>query len=348
MVAVTSVHSAPAPQAPRVVVLSSPEAVPSAKEVLDLLTTQLDEFDVNAEAWEVDGLPRDADAWIAEGRRAAAAQPGTLALFGYLCNERECRLIVVEPKGRSLTKVPVKIPHDRDLPLAFAIAATAREALLGELLPELMRLAEQGENPTAAPPSVNRALLMRSSPGTEPSDKALPNPSAQLLLIEMGYHGEYAHPQSHILHGARVGAAYLPSEKLALGLGAGWVGIDKQWSIWGSVLSHRWPIDFSLRLILPLGPARITIAPFGRLDVVYFRSDPSLPDRPTSKSVAFEFHIGGITSWYLPLPFGFDVLIGAGISGALYAKDHQVDGETVAEASLLRIIWRAGISWGLI
>jgi hypothetical protein len=333
--------------AQRVVVLSAPQSEPAADHVVKILRDHLSDLDVDVQKWEVEAVPQNADGWIEAASRAAAEKPGTLALFGYLCESSVCRLIVVEPHERALAEIPVKIPEHGDLTLAFAIAATAREALVGSLLPEMDRLVRQGQNPAPPPPSANMVWMTRA-PKVDPGWGTGPRFANPLLWIEGGYNGEYAHPQGHPIHGPWIGSALAPREMIEVALWTGWLGMAKSEIAYGEVTAQRIPVSLSFRLVFSLGPARVTLAPVGRMDVVFVRRNPSRPAESSTESTELEFHAGGMTAWYLPLPLGFDVMIGVGVYWTLYAKDQKIEGNTAMEASALRLSWVMGASWSLL
>ena len=170
-----------AAQEPRVVVLSAPETDPKASEVIFVLEEHLLEVEIAVSSWEAEAVPSEEEVWLKEASAAAKKTPGTVALIGYECNEKECSLVLVEPRLRTLLEVPVKIPKHKDFSVAFAIAATAREAILGPLLPELARLARHGESPSPPPPSPDSIWLQ---PHSEKKKHVSDEPARPWLWLE--------------------------------------------------------------------------------------------------------------------------------------------------------------------
>jgi hypothetical protein len=142
--------------------------------------------------------------------------------------------------------------------------------------------------------------------------------------------------------------ALTPKETIAIALTTGWMGIRNDHVPLGEVTTHRVPISLGLRLVFNLGPARVAVAPVGRMDVVFVNADPQRSGESSINSTELEFHAGGMTTWHLPLPFGFDAVVGAGVSWTLFARDYKVEKTVALEASSLRITWIMGASWSLL
>ncbi|MCP4606618.1 MAG: hypothetical protein GY847_39930 [Proteobacteria bacterium] len=334
---------------PRVVIISAPGVKPAVNEVIDILAEHLSELDIMVEPWEADTHPEDKGEWLNAASQAATAVPGTVACFGYQCNEKTCWMFVIEPRNKALVELPVQVPKHRDLTVAFALAATARETLLGPLFPELERLVRHGENPGPPPPSPDSIWLR---PPLEEERKHITEPNRPWLWVEGGYHGDYpypkGHPKSHPINGPWAGIAIEPRKSLGAALSVGWLGIQEGRVGSGTVETNRLTTALALRIIFALGPAHITIAPVGRLDVRFVKIDPFESKAKHRSEV--EIHAGGLSTWHLPLTTRLEAVVGAGVLASLLNKDYTIDSqdqenEKAISASVLRLIWLAGVSW---
>jgi hypothetical protein len=326
--------------APRVVLLSVPGQDPSAEQVADHLGEQLGSVGVRVDITTAEEVPTLSARW-ADLAREAASRPGTLALIGWVCRSESCALTVAEPRSGAVAEIPVDpfegSEHADDL--AFAIAATSREAIVGSLLPELGRLTVEGEDPSP-PPSTGDRVPQAYQPEAVPDARGL----RPWLWFEGGYNGEHPYPQGQPLHGPWFGLAFEARRWIVPALAFGWLGLQRVTNQAGEVRSHRIPIAVELRIAVPVGPATFSVAPVGRLDVVFASADPAGPDAGSSR-VEVELHVGGRTCWNLPLPGGVEAILGAGILGTLLGHDYSVDGRQAIAESRLRFGWWVGVAW---
>jgi hypothetical protein len=326
--------------APRVVLLAYPGQQPTAEVVRQSLAEQLISVGVQVDLLSADAAPESTGDWDGAANEAAK-QPGTLALIGWVCEASSCLLTVVDTRNGALAEVPVDPGEERaeEDGLESAIAATSREAIIGSLLPELGRLTAEGADPSPPPPTGDR-VPQAYSPEAGPDSRGL----RPWLWIEGGYFGEHPYPQGRPLHGPWIGLAIEARRYVVPALSVGWLGLQRVSNEAGEVRSHRVPIAVDFRIAVPVGPTTFSIAPVGRLDVVFVRSDPSGP-RGASSQVEVELHVGGKTSWNLPLPRGVEVILGAGILGTLLGHDYSVDGRRAIAESTLRFGWWVGVAW---
>ncbi|MBW2278212.1 MAG: hypothetical protein JRF63_12010 [Deltaproteobacteria bacterium] len=210
---------------------------------------------------------------------------------------------------------------------------------MGSLLLELGRLTAEGENPSPPPPTGDR-VPKAYHPESGPDARGV----RPWLWIEGGYFGEHPYPQGRPLHGPWVGLAMEARRSVVPALSFGWLGLQKVSTEAGEVRSHRTPILIELRIAIPVGPSTFSVAPVGRLDVVFANADPVGP-RGESSEVELELHVGGRTCWNLPLPGGVEAIIGAGILGTLLGHDYSVGGRRAIAESTLRFGWWVGVAW---
>jgi hypothetical protein len=124
----------------------------------------------------------------------------------------------------------------------------------------------------------------------------------------------------------------------------GWLGVQEGTDELGVARYHGIPIQVGLRIAFPVGPATFALAPVGRLDVLFVTADPAGP-RGAETGVELELHMGGQTTWNLPLPRGIEALLGAGILGTVLGRDYEVQGARAIPASTLRFGWWVGVAW---
>lgn len=330
---------------PRVAVLSVPNATPPAKNVVHVIAEQLFELDIAIEIVGATTQPKTPTAWIQQGEKAAEEAPGTIALFGYQCDDTVCRLFIVEPRQKAFVEIPVKIPTHDELSASFALAATARESLLGPLFPELRRLVLQGKNPAPPPPSPESQWL---KPPMEGKRKTLKTPARPWLWLETGYQGDHPHPEGKPVHGPWIGAVFEPRKSVGVHVSLGWLGIREREIGSGKITLNRLTSTVGVRIIFPLGPAHIALAPTARLDTVFANIDRTGGSETTD--VKLEIQAGGVTTWHLPLTSRVEVIVGAGVFASLLSHDYGIkteykSTERVIPASTLHLFWVAGVAW---
>ena len=335
-------------QQPRIALLHISENSPPAAEVQSFLEEHLakTDIDVTVDLFESNQFPENSEQWFSISAKAAEQSPGTVAMVGYRCSETTCALYLCEPRDKTLTEIPVEFPKDKELTLAFALAATAREAILGPLFPELKRLVNQGKAPSPPPPSPENVWIR--PPLEDERKRENPDIKRPWLWLEGGYHGDHPHTDGHPIHGPMVGVVAEPRRAIAVALSIGWLGIRKGDVDLGKVTSHRLTSSLALRIKFQFGPAHIAIAPVGRFDVVFAQIDP-VGEKITHQT-GLEIQAGGITMWHLPLGKNFEAVIGAGVLASVLSKNYGITLENTPTqvaipASILRIIWMAGVSW---
>ncbi len=330
----------------RVVLIVIPTEEPSPDSVQEILQEHLEEVQVRVDVTEREALPDTPNNWIEAGANQAAKEPGTLAIFGWRCEEKTgCTLYMVDTGSDSFAAIPVRPheveEHDSDR-MAFALAATARESIWGAMFPVMRRLIEEGKNPKVATSHRQREPGPYIGEG-DPAQQA--KGKRPWMWFEWGYHGEYPHPTGQSLHGPWVGAALSPGKNLVPFLQVGWLGLQSGRSEQGVVKTHRFPVSLALRIYIPIGPAMFSVAPVGRVDFVVAKSDPVGP-RGESTEMEVEVHAGAATTWHLPLPSGkVEAVIGMGALATILGHDYKVDGHTTVSASGVRFIWMVGMAW---
>jgi hypothetical protein len=337
--------AAGAGEAGRVVVLDVPGALPPAADVAVLLGGMLKDMGVDSETVAATELPRDRAAWIAAAHTAAAAKPGTMALCGYECKERACKLTIVDPRSDTIAIVPLEArrtgPTEVTDDVPAVLAEAAEQALTGTLFPELKRIAERGDS---LPPKPCPEPSAAPSGQSEDDAREAWRP---WLKLEGGYQGDDSYPDGRPQNGARLGLSILPVEFLGPAIGVGWLGIDEAEISRGRLTSHRMTADLSLRVVLPVGPAAISIAPISRLDVVFSKADPSGPAR-TSRKEEVELHVGGAITWHLPFPLGLEGQVGLSVLATVLGRGYEVDRVEAVPESVVRFAWSVGIAWGVL
>ncbi|MDJ0765184.1 MAG: hypothetical protein QNJ97_19545 [Myxococcota bacterium] len=330
---------------PRIAVVATPTQAPQAREVKAVLAEHLFETGIVVTEVALDVLPQETHQWVALANKVASEEAGTIALVGYACGEKKCRLIAVDPKSDTVVHLPVAVPDHGDFDAAFAIAATAREVLLGPLMPELDRLAHHGANPSPPPPSPDSIWTK------PPLEAARTTPSETFhpwLWVTGGYQGDHAHPDGQPNHGPFLGVMFEPKKSLGIDLSVGWLGFREANVSTGTVHLNRITAALALRVLFSLGPARVALAPIGRLDVVFAHIDPTAAS--TRVDVDLEVQAGGITTWHLPISHGLEAVVGAGVVASLVSRGYAIDTaetekETAIPAPIMRLLWVAGIAW---
>ncbi len=330
----------------RVVLIVIPTEEPAPDRVQEILQEHLGDVQVRVDVTEREALPDTPGHWIEIGANQAAKEPGTLAIFGWRCEEKtDCTLYMVDTGSGSFAAIPVRPDdmedHDSER-IAFALAATARESIWGAMFPVMRRLIDEGKNPKAP------ALRWQREPGPYIGDgdsAGQVKDKRPWMWLEWGYHGEYPHPTGQSLHGPWVGAALSPGKNLVPFLQIGWLGLQSGQNEQGVVKTHRFPISLALRIYVPIGPAMFSVAPVGRVDFVIAKSDPIGP-RGESTGMKIEVHAGAATTWHLPLPSGkVEAVIGMGALATILGHDYKVDGQSAVAASGVRFIWMVGMAW---
>jgi len=342
-------HEARGNDTARIVLLSVPDLIPNADSVRAIVSEDLARVEVAVDVVQRISLPSSDAEWTVLAREQATERVGTLALFGWNCAPLQpCDLCVVEARGGAVTHIPIKpldgSPADIDgkNALAFALAATAREAVWGGLLLEMSRLVDEGAHPEAPPPAGQRLPEPHQGPV---ETGGLARAHRPWLWLEGGYHGEYPHPQVRTEHGPFVGLAFSPGKNIVPVLRVGWLGIAQGDGTNGDVRAYAFPIELELRVAFPIGPAMFSLAPVARLDLVVATANPEGP-RKESTSFETDFHVGGMTTWHTPLPGGaVEALVGVGVLATIIGNDLDIGNETMIPASKLRIVWSAGLAW---
>lgn len=338
-------ETAKADDSARIVLVVAPESAPDGDAVRSILAEHLSRVEVAVEIAARDALPGTEREWAAAARELAAGRPGTLAVFGWSCEATACDLFAVETRSGGFARVPVKpVEQDDgvDVDVAFAIAATVREAVWGGLLLEMNRLAEEGARPAAPPPSGER--MPEPYKGSFDAG-GLARAHRPWFWLEGGYRGEYPYPRGDVLHGPALGFALSPGKNVVPVLCVGWLGMELADNESGSASAHRFPLELELRIAFPVGPAMFSIAPVGRVDLVVATENPAGP-RGESTSVDVELHVGGMTTWHMPLPGGeVEALVGVGVLAGIIGRDLEIDETRATPAAALRVVWSAGVSW---
>jgi hypothetical protein len=341
-------HAARADDTARIVLLSVPGNFPNAESVRTTLAEDLARVEVAVDIIQRVSLPASDSEWTTLAREQATERPGTLALFGWRCVPPDpCELFVSEVRGGAVALIPVKpiadAPStDEQSVLAFALAATAREAVWGGLLLEMNRLVDEGARPETSPPSGQRLPEPHQGPV---ETGGLARAHRPWLWFEGGYHGEYPHPQGRSEHGPFFGLAFSPGKNIVPVLRVGWLGITEGDGTNGAIEAYSFPFELELRVAFPIGPAMFSLAPIVRLDLIVATANPEGP-RKESSSVDTDLHVGGMTTWHTPLPGGrLEALVGVGVLATIIGNDLDIDGETMIPASKLRIVWSAGVAW---
>jgi hypothetical protein len=329
----------------RIVLIASPQTAPDGEAVRAILAEHLSRVEVDVDLAARESMPSSEREWTLAAGIEAADRPGTLAVFGWRCEENACELFAIETRSGGMARIPVRsVEHDggEGAGLAFAIAATVREAVWGGLLLEMNRLAEEGARPEAPPPSGER--LPEPYKGSFDAG-GLARAHRPWFWLEGGYHGEYPHPRGDVLHGPALGFAISPGKNVVPVLRVGWLGVEIADNDRGSVSAYRFPLELELRVAIPVGPAMFSIAPVGRVDLVVATADPAGP-RGESTSVDAELHVGGMTTWHMPLPGGkVEALVGVGILATIIGHELEIDGVGAMPSAKLRVVWSAGVSW---
>jgi hypothetical protein len=331
----------------RIIVAAEITTIPTTAAVQKRLVRDLEDIElpVIVDTLPLESLPESRGDWYALAAGEARRVPGVIGVFGYDCGSDRCELTSVEPRNRTLAVTPIE-PEDRDEDLAYAVAATIREVVLGPLLAELVRIAGEGENP--GPPPLQRGGRWLQPPlETERSREV--GPRRSMLWLDTGYLGEYAHPGGNPIHGPWLGIGFEPRSMVGLHLGVGWLGMREENADVGSASSHRLVTSLAVRLLLPLGPAHVSLAPVGRLDVTFLSTDPVLGVNRSDTDL--EIQVGGISTWHLPLTRRLELLVGAGLLATVLAENTAVPtaggtDATLIEASTVRIVWSFGVAWG--
>ncbi|MFO8073561.1 MAG: hypothetical protein R6V85_16990 [Polyangia bacterium] len=316
---------------------------PGAAAVLEDLSLQLAPLGVEVSLVEMERAPRDAGEWANAAEKFGREQPGSLALIGWSCppevedDGEPCRLIAVETRRHGVMAIPLEAVSDGGDEAVRAVAATAREVVLGGVVSELERLAIEGERPSEAPDYAR-------ADGSSPRNRGRGGERNEWLWLEGGYHGEYPHPGDAAIHGPWLGLSAAPRPYVVPALSVGWLGVREADGAAGRAISHRLPIALAVRLSFPVGPARFALAPAGRLDVVFAEENPA-GSGGEKHEVDVAMHAGGITSWHLPFPGGVQAVIGTGVMATVLDRDRGPGRSAEIGASAVRIYWFAGLAW---
>ena len=325
---------------------------PKAHEIATLVVKQLRDIniDVDIVIVELEKLPTQFEEWIGEGSRLAKEFPGVVAGVGYRCEVSECQLFILDPRESALVTLSVKPQGETgEARRAYAIASVTREAILGPLLSELTRLVRQGREPAPPVPSSEHTWLMSTADeGAESLDAV--GARRSWLWLEGGYRGDHAHPGGNPIHGPWIGVDFEPRKMLGIALASGWLGLHENKLDLATIQMHRLFFELDLRLILPVGPAHIALAPVFRLDVAFSETtyrDAVFSDESTAEA---EIQVGGLVTWHLPLTPELDIVLGAGALASVLGNEQKAMNlygieETVVPAPIVRLAWQAGIAW---
>jgi hypothetical protein len=337
--------SAHADDTSRVVLITTPQTAPDGEAVRAILAAHLSRVEVDVDVAVRESMPSSEREWTLAAKDEAADRPGTLAVFGWRCEADACDLFAAETRSGGVARIPVRpIEHDdgEDTDLAFAIAATVREAVWGGLLLEMNRLAEEGARPDSPPPSGER--MPEPYKGSFEAG-GLARAHRPWFWLEGSYHGECPYPRGDILHGPAIGFALSPGKNVVPVLRVGWLGMEIADNERGAVSAYRFPFELELRVAFPVGPAMFSIAPIGRVDLVVATADPAGP-RSESTTVDAALHVGGMTTWHMPLPGGkVEALVAVGVLATIIGQDLEIDGVGAVPSAKLRVVWSAGVSW---
>ncbi len=326
---------------PRVVITKTGKETPPVDEVIEILKKHLVDTEIDVGVHSVEGIPATTDKWVQEAKRAARSKPGTILLLGYTCKEKKCRLTGVSPESEGVVTVPVLVPDHGDLTTAFALAATSRETFLGPLVPELGRLARQGANPSPPPPSPDTLFL---KPPLDDARKSRGDVRRPWFWIEGGYQGDQPHPSGVPVHGFVLGASVETRRTVGLNVGVGWLGVrNSEFGKW-SLTVHRLTAQAAIRIIFPLGPARVSIAPLVRLDTVFSTLNDTV-FVTEDKNTDLEIQVGGHTTWHLPISEHLEAVVGAGLLFSALSEEYEADEIVLLPATNLRFLWTAGLAW---
>jgi hypothetical protein len=322
----------------QLLLLSTPGTTPPAATVQGVVEEQLESFRVWVELLEREATPADGDEWGDVATDAARQRPGMLALVGWSCSRRRCRAYVAEPRSGAVVEIPVARAAD-DQQTARALAAVIREVVLGRLLPELERLAEEGQQPSEPPD------IFGQDPSATSETEAAAGTPRPWLWLEGGYHGEYPYPGERALHGPWIGLSAAPTRHLLSRLAVGWLGVQRGENDLGDVMTHRLPILLGLGLALPVGQATASLMPAARLDIVFARSERHAPPAEQRSATDPELHVGGTAGWNLPLPRGLEIVLGVGAYATVVSRSYEVGEIEALPRSKLRVVWSAGVAW---
>jgi hypothetical protein len=328
---------------PRIVLLYTSKTQPPVEEVKQILVEHFEELDMTValSVREIERLPRTRREWYLNADKASSA-PGTLAVFGYRCERRHCRLYIVVSHKRSFVEIPVRPRQKSDQNLS--VASTIREALLGPLMPELDRLVKEGRKPKK-PVSPDKAW---ARPPYEKERRASAVQRRPWLWLEGGYHGDHPHPKGQPIHGPWMGVEMEPTPIAGVSVSLGWLGVRRAEAEGGQIRIHRLTPAVAVRLIVPVGPARLALAPVARLDAAFYQFDHVGQD--DTRETRFELQVGGMATWHLPMIPRLCAVVGAGVLVSVINEQAEVVGsagqtETAIPASVVRLAWTIGIAW---
>lgn len=330
---------------PRVVIFHLAGSEPNLDVIVPLLEDQLTTagMDLALAGIERADFPSTESEWSMEVRKVAA-DARSVAALAYACEAEHCTVRLIQIRSNAMVVLSYARPKDAEA-LRAATAATLREIILGPLAGELRRLAEEAAEPSV--PDNAETVLLQSpfeSNRREPEEKEAP-----WLWLEAAYQGDYPHPAGRLMNGVSLGVDLEPATMLGFALHIGWLGMGNLTVESADIGMQRMNGALTVRLIFSLGPARIAIGAVGRLDLVFLNVDnPSGFDDVSDQYP--EVHVGGITTWHLPLPGGLNFIIGAGLTASMVSREVEITSlsgtrETAMPASTLRMIWTAGVAF---
>ena len=329
---------------PRVVVYHLAGSTPNLDILLPRLTAELSEagMEIELDGMELAEFPKTDEAWL-QAVRNRTADARTVAALSYECAD-VCTARLIQLRSRAVVSISYKRFDDLEK-RTKSTAATLREILLGPLVGELRRLASEARRPSA--PGNSAAVLLQSPFESDRRKNTAEVPPK--LWLEGAYQGDYPHPSGRPLNGVCLGVEFDPAAMLGLSLHLGWLGSGRTEVDGASIGLQRMTGDLTVRLVFGLGPARIGIGAIGRLDLVFSNVDNPADFADVSDRY-LEVHVGGITTWHLPLPGGVNLIIGAGLAASVLSREVTYTGvsgnpSTGLPASTLRMIWTVGAAF---
>ncbi|NLN61654.1 MAG: hypothetical protein GX146_02075 [Myxococcales bacterium] len=338
---------------PRIVLLENTPNSPSAEAVGTYLQTGLGPLQISVEVVAPDVFPASQDDWERALSQHSKTQPGLLALYGWNCvSATRCNLFFIEARNQGLVVLPIRVAapesdQDPAVSLGPSLAAAIRETLHSDLLRNVDRVATAAQGSDlaalfAAPETADEADDKSTETDTAPNDL----PSGRRFALDGGYGGAFPYPDNGAVNGARMGVVWQLNPYVAPALHIGWMGMRHAASSVGKVRSSMFPTEVAMRVFVPVGAARISLAPTMRMDASLVRSKPKGSRREFSG--AFELLLGGMVNWHVPMPHPrLELVLGAGCLATVVGKKKSIEQQVLLERSPFSVAWNAGITWHL-